>query len=345
MAVDPSQPEQVGEALLAYLSALLGAPGVAYAEPPAEIAHGWETYIFSFKLAGEGLPPEWAQPLILRVYPGTDQGPKAEREAAVQRFVADRGFPAPRPLMVETDLSVLGLPFMVMERCAGETMLDLMTKRPYLGGRFARLMATTHAALHQLPVDGCPLPADGPLVERWARDYQSMVSSGAMVMPEDAEDAFVWLEGHQHVVVPEEVSLCHHDFHPFNLLVDDDRNVVVLDWPGAALGDRHSDIASTLVLLRTAPFEPRNWLEGLLTRFGRGLLVWMYLWRYRRNLPIDRERLRYWEAVHSFQWWAQVATMEQAGSAAMGAKPDTAARVPPDQLDRIRRYFWKRARD
>jgi hypothetical protein len=29
----------------------------------------------------------------------------------------------------------------------------------------------------------------------------------------------------------------------------------------------------------------------------------------------------------------------------MGAKPDTAARVPPDQLDRIRRYFWKRARD
>ena len=345
MAVNFARAEEVGPALLRYIEACTKISGIDYAEPPEAIVHGWETYIFSFLLRGDGLDRAWTRPLILRVYPGADQGPKAEREAAVQRFAVERGYPAPRPLAVETDSGVLGLPFMVMERAPGEPMLDRMTKHPLSVGRLARLMADMHVALHELPVNGCPLPSDGSLIERSAREFEELAGRSGLELPSDVQRAFDWLLAHRSAVIPEEVSLCHHDFHPLNLLVDDEGGVTVLDWPSAALGDRHSDIASTLVLLRTAPAEPRSFLERIMLRFGRGVLVWFYLRRYRQQLPIDRERLRYWEAVRSFEWWMRLTAFEAGGSAAVGVKEETAERIPLGHVNRMRRYFWQRARD
>ena len=341
MDIDLSRPDQVGPPLLEHLAGRLGVSDLRFAEPLTAIGHGWDTYIYTFRLAGDSLDRMWAEPLVLRVFPGADQGPKAEREAAVQRFVADRGYPAPRPLAVETERGPLGRPFMIMEHAPGVPMLDRMAGSPLAALRLAAVMADAHVALHRLPVEGFPVPAEGPLVERQLAAARHDISQLGL---RELEEPLRWLEEHKQVVAPEERSVIHNDFHPLNILVGERGQITVIDWPDATVGDRHNDIASTLVLIRTAPVDSGSLSERLLTRFGRGLVVWRYLSRYRSQLPIDRERLRYWEAARALNRWGLMAVFQSGGSAAIGLKPDTAQRVPPEQLALVRRYFWKRAR-
>jgi len=315
-----------------------------FAEEPDQVTHGWETYIYTFRFKGDGLEPDWAQPLILRIYPGDDQEERAKQEAAVQRFAAERGYPAPRPLALETSDDALGHPFMIMERAPGVPMLDRMAGNPAAALGLAALMADTHVALHRLPVDGCPLPSNGSLVDRLFAGYEDLLAQFGLELPKEAEEPLAWLKAHKAMVMPEELSLCHHDFHPLNIMVDDDERVGVIDWPGAALGDRHSDVARTLVLLRTAPIDPPRLIEKLMTRFGRGILIWLYLRRYRRELPLDPERLRYWEATHAFEWLIAVRAIESVDPTPAGLKPDIRDRIPAGHFERLLRYFWQRAR-
>lgn len=343
-AFDLGSAKAVGPALLAYLSERLGVSGLHYQEAPEQISHGWETYIYAFRLAGDGIASAWAAPLILRIYPGEDQAEKAEQEAAVQRFAAEQGYPTPRPLLVETDERRLGRPFMIMERSPGLPLLERVSGDPIASLRAAGTLADAHVALHRLPVEGCPLPSDGPLVERTLDEIRQSAQRFGYRLTDEMERGLVWLEANKGTVIPEETSLCHGDYHPLNLLVDDDGAPTLIDWPGARLGDRHSDVANTLVVLRTAPIDPESFWERFLAFIGRGLFAWLYLRRYRRQLPLDNRRLRYWEAARSFEWRVFVAAMKERGGLAVGAKADTAGRVPEGQGERLRRYFWKRAR-
>src|SRR5262249_47729438 len=66
---DPASAAAVSRALAAYLAPRLGAGELHFAEGPDEIVHGWETYVYRFRLRAEGaLPGPFDRPLVLRVY-------------------------------------------------------------------------------------------------------------------------------------------------------------------------------------------------------------------------------------------------------------------------------------
>ena len=337
------QGEEVGKALLGYLAERHGLNNARFQEQPEQIIHGWETYIYSFQLAGDELVPEWARPLILRIYAGTKPDDRAGREGGIQRFVANQGYPAPVPLAVEPSEVYLGRPFMIMERAPGVPMLELIAGNPVAAYRFARKMAELQIELHQLPLDGCPLPSDGTLVDRRFKETQTLLSQAGTTVPEDAQPALEWLTQHKNVVAEEQEVVCHHDVHPLNILVAEDGALTLLDWSGAAVGDRHSDIANTLLLLRTAPIEEERLVQRLFARFGRGLFAWLYLRRYRQLLPVDEQRLHYWEALRAFEWWIFSHILLNADPESIGVKPDTPERLPAGHLERLQDYFWQRA--
>jgi aminoglycoside phosphotransferase (APT) family kinase protein len=341
MAVDPANVEQVADALRAHLSSHLGT-AVTFAEPPQAINDGWETYIYSFALAGDTLPDEWSRPLILRMYPGdVERGAeRVTREAAVQRFVVERSFPAPLPLLVEAEANALGRPFMVMERMPGRMLVDAMSAKPWRFGGFVLRMAELHVRLHGLALDGFPIDVDGPLIERKLGELRWMAGELRIDLPQGID----WLEAHKSIVEDETPALCHNDFHPLNIVIEGLRDCSLIDWSGATAGDRHYDIACTLVLLRTAPFEGRNLFEKLLNRLARGRLVSGYRRLYNQRLPIDKERLRYWEALRAYEWRLMIAGMRMVTPEEAGTKSDTPDRIPPELLAQMERYFWQRTK-
>ena len=83
-------------------------------------------------------------------------------------------------------------------------------------------------------------------------------------------------------------------------MASDDGELCLIDWSGAALGDRHHDIAATLLVMRAAPITPHNMIERLLDRFGRRMFIRRYLRAYGKRLPIDKARLRYSGGVGTF---------------------------------------------
>jgi aminoglycoside phosphotransferase (APT) family kinase protein len=182
------------------------------------------------------------------------------------------------------------------------------------------------------------------MVDRELAFLSETLARHSLELPPDAQEALDWLSAHKSGVMEEDVAICHHDFHPLNIMVDDEEGVAVLDWPAAGLGDRHSDVAATLVMFRTAPMDAPGLMERLIARFGRDAVCRLYLRRYRGQLPIDPERLRYWEAFRSFYWWLIVLALQSSESFAALLKPDVRRRIPPGYLAQIQRYFWQRAR-
>jgi hypothetical protein len=67
----------------------------------------------------------------------------------------------------------------------------------------------------------------------------------------DLAGAARWLAGHPPPPAPE--VICHGDLHPFNLLVDSDGAVTVLDWSAALLGPRAYDVAFAALTLAEPP--------------------------------------------------------------------------------------------
>src|SRR5581483_9832152 len=97
----PERAAEVAERLLAYLQSRLGVPGLGYAAPPAAVAGGLETYLYTFRLRGPGLPAAWDRPLVLRIHADRRGQARARHEYEVHQFLARHGYPAPAPLLYE----------------------------------------------------------------------------------------------------------------------------------------------------------------------------------------------------------------------------------------------------
>jgi aminoglycoside phosphotransferase (APT) family kinase protein len=145
-------------------------------------------------------------------------------------------------------------------------------------------------------------------------------------------------------VTEEEPSLCHNDFHPLNILVADDGALTLLDWADASVGDRLHDVARTLALFRVAWIAAGSAAERVALRLARGFLASRYLTPYRRILPFDAARLRYWQALQTYAGWLQLVELEQAGPAVEGVRQDSVARLPPALLAQVRDDFRRLAR-
>jgi len=339
--IDPARADHVGPALLRFVAAHLRAPAARFAEPPEPVTYGWDTYIYTFRLDADGLPPgapaAWAEPLVLRLYADPGQFPRAETEVAIQRFVVERGYPAARPLaVIDTPGSPFALPFVVMERLPGEPMLNPVARNPLRAWSSFASFAALHAGLHRLDPAGWPLPAEGPRVDRL---LATLRDSAVQFNFHELDAQIAWLDAHKTAVIPEEPSICHSDYHPLNVLVDGAGRFSVVDWGQATIGDRHSDVANTLVELTLVPTTSLSLWQRMFASVARRLAARRYLACYRSRLPLDPARLRYWEALCTLGWALQFSLVIRDGSVAYGLKPETTAYVRPSHVEAFRRRF------
>jgi aminoglycoside phosphotransferase (APT) family kinase protein len=217
----------------------------------------------------------------------------------VLRFLTEIGYPAPGVLAASSDPADFGLPYVVMAEVPGRTILDQLRKHPRQVGTLIGSMAAAQASLHGVPAESWPIPAGTSEIDR-------RIAAIGDDRPADPAlgSALSWLLEHADEVRGEEPAVCHFDFHPLNVLIADDGRLTVIDWENAALGDRHSDLARTLVLFHAASAAANSALERVVVRVARPSLVRSYQAAYGRHLPIDDRRLRYWLAVHAFDgWW------------------------------------------
>ena len=112
----------------------------------------------------------------------------------------------------------------------------------------------------------------------------------------DLTQAARWLLDHSPAGAPH--VICHGDLHPFNVLVDSDGHVTLLDWSAALIGPRAYDVAFTSLLLAEPPLIVGAALRPAVRAAGRGLSR-RFVRRYEHHagVTIDKNDVRWHQAV------------------------------------------------
>jgi aminoglycoside phosphotransferase (APT) family kinase protein len=211
------------------------------------------------------------------------------------------GVPVATPLFAG---EVLGRPFYVMERVAGETIGRRLVREDRFAKARERLtseLAAALAAIHRVSLDRpglefLPRPEPGRSIAATEVDRLEEIYRAAAVDPHPVfEIAFRWLRGN--LPVSDRFGLVHGDFRIGNVIVDPDRGLrAVLDWELAHVGDPVEDLGWVCV---------RSWRFGndRLTCGGVGTREELIEAYGRASAhPVDARALRFWELFGNLRW-------------------------------------------
>jgi aminoglycoside phosphotransferase (APT) family kinase protein len=191
------------------------------------------------------------------------------RQFNVMRALSGTTVPVPAVLWHEPDSAVLGAPFFLMERVAGET-LPLF----WYGSRTPRLEAAalSLAAIHAVNWSAAglsfllPSPGDHPLpppIECDLAPWRERASHAGL----ESHPLLIALGGYLTANEPSDArhALIHGDPNPGNYLMRADEVVAVLDWELAAIGDPRADFGFYAALLSTFGGMPGDRGQSLLS--------------------------------------------------------------------------------
>ena len=301
--------EKVEAAFVTVMSARIGAP-VRLRTTPEPLSGGFWAQIWKVEL--DNAPAPFDQPLVLRVMPDRLAG---QREALVQRLVADAGFPTPH-ILTSGSAPDLGEAYIVMERINGRTPLGGLQLGPELLGlpkllrRLPAMLADVTARLHG--IDSGPLQAamqdttvDGSSPPN---PFRGRIDTAGTTNPNAGfTEVGRWLD--EHAPVPGPDVMCHGDLHPLNLLIDDHGATWLLDWTTATIAPKEMDIGLTAGLLRCAPIAtPRLLnppLRPVISRITNRLAE-SFINEMSARAPVDRNAVDWWEALQHTRCLAEL---------------------------------------
>lgn len=208
----------------------------------------WITYAFTLRSKGT------VQELILRIGPGNGlYAPySAEPEFAALAAVQGSAVAAPCPHYWSDDSSILGGPFLIVDKAKGSTPIpwgddDGLSDaaRTTLGAQFADALG----ALHAIDWQDSPLARFGDgltnenaalrEVERWEAGYRRWA-----LRPHPMLHKLIgWLRANPPAAP--RLSIIHGDYRLGNFLEAHGEITAILDWELVHLGDPHEDIAWT----------------------------------------------------------------------------------------------------
>ncbi|MEO5901835.1 MAG: phosphotransferase family protein [Ilumatobacteraceae bacterium] len=294
-----------GVQIAAYLAAKLDAADLVLRDVQ-RIAVGWshETWLFDAEWTTGGVAH--AQGFCLRRDPGNAllrEMSDLATQFAVLRCLDATSVPTPRPYFFEDDPSILGSPFLVMEKVAGtcpspwgrdgRRFYADAAQRGVLPDSFTDALIALHtldwreAGLEFLGVPGPGTDFIRGEIAKW----RALIDATGIDPDPVLTDLICWLE--LNVPSTDRLVLVHGAFRTGNLLIDDDRVSAVLDWETQVIGDPMYDVAYVLSSLNR---EGTELLSNLVDRDA-------FVERYEAGtgFTIDTEVCNYYQALYAMR--------------------------------------------
>ncbi len=223
-------------------------------------------------------------------------------EARLLRAAAEVGVPVPRVHWCCSDPAVLGSPFLLMDRVAGESIpRRLLREERYRAARegLCAELAASLARIHRIDPERPELAELATATSGVGSGREEVLRFGAALGNLAVEPHPVlalaerWLL--ERAPAPARRVVVHGDYRMGNVIVGEDGLRAVLDWELCHLGD---------------PVEDLGWLCVRAWRFGNDALpaagvgsrqALVEAYQRAGGAPVDPEALRFWEVCGNFK--------------------------------------------
>jgi uncharacterized protein (TIGR02172 family) len=220
----------------------------------------------------------WGSEQVVKLFHDWFDLENIQFEQKVAQAVQASGYPVPA---VGEVVRVNGRNGLLYQRVDGSSMWEILSRKPWRMFQIARRTAELQAELH-----GTTAPADLPDQRR--RIKRKIEQAGAL--PEEIrQKALAALED-----LPGGDSICHGDFHPGNILITK-QGEVIIDWIDVSRGNPLADLARTSILARGAAATAQVPLVGM--KVNLWLFHVLYLRRYFHLRPGGVDEFRRWLPV------------------------------------------------
>ncbi|MCP3987565.1 MAG: phosphotransferase [Actinomycetia bacterium] len=286
--------------LLAAIRTEANDSSLQWARPPTVLSGGFWAQMWQVELTGA--TADLDGPLVARVMPDADV---AAHETAVQAYLAETGYPAPRVRLAGAPGPDMDRAWMLMDLVSGQPLLaDMSGVRTLVGlPRLARSLPdrlAAHAAtLHAID------PGNVPKGTSPEASLEEFTDQARRLGRDDLAEVAIWLS--QHRPPGGRSVVCHGDLHPFNILTGPSGDTV-LDWSSARVTDPAYDLAYTTILLSHPPLAAPGFLAPAIVVAGRALAR-----RFRRtydrtaSMPVDPDQLDWFISFQSLRVLLDVA--------------------------------------
>jgi aminoglycoside phosphotransferase (APT) family kinase protein len=286
---------------------------------------GWECDIYSFNLnfsSGKRLD------LILRLYLRNDGGAKSAQESEGLRRLYEAGYPVPELLLYEMDTTVLGKPFVIMEKLDGQSMWSILASttpehEQNLLDHFSRLLAQLHRLDWSQFTEQPSLYRTNPealldeLINRPRQHYQQFGVEGFLKVA-------YWLEHHK-TAVRVQPAVVHLDFHANNVFLCRDGQIKVIDWSQITVSDYRADLSWTLLIM--GDYGKPEWRDHILAT-------------YRQAAGHAAEDLDYFNVINYVKLLADAVISLRVGAEKIGLRPES-VETTRQQLPILRQLYRK----
>lgn len=226
---------------------------------------------------------ELDQDKVIRVLRHTEDEENLKHEMEIMMSLKDKGKAVPT---IYEYLKINGRPAIIMERLYGDSMLDVIRKKPLAVFQQAKKLANLHIEVAE--------NANGLQLQSIHDRAAYLIPKAELLEPELKEFVLSLLEE-----LPREERICHGDFHPGNIIISNNKNYVI-DWFGATSGDVLTDIAHTYLILRNTPKVPGNGhVQNLLIGGFATILSKKYLITCDKLCKIDYDKFSKWLLVRA----------------------------------------------
>jgi aminoglycoside phosphotransferase (APT) family kinase protein len=224
--------------------------------------------------------------------------PLAEEFELISR-AARVGAPVPEPVAFEPEGGRFDSPGLLMAHVEGTSVAPRILRKPEYEsarGRLTEQLGEALARIHAIApgsLDGVLPAAQGDPALDQIGEWERQLDEIGEPLPA-VELGLRWLRAN--APEPAGVRLVHGDFRLGNFIVDGDGLAAVIDWELAHLGDPAEDIGWLCI---------RSWRFGNddLPVAGVGRLDdFIAAYEEAGGAPVDRDRVRYWEAFGNVKW-------------------------------------------
>lgn len=232
------------------------------------------------QIIGEGNTAEvysWKEGQILKLFRKEFPLGGIEKEFRVNKEVERLGLPIPK---AEEIIEYNGRTGIVYERVIGESMLKLISIKPWKAGKFVKHLANLQYEMHQCKAENLSSYKDAL---KWNINHTNALT-------DDVKQTIL----HMLDQLPDGNFLCHGDFHPGNIISTKD-DYVVLDWMTAASGVPSMDVARTVLLIKDAAL-PGNIpaIVKVIIQGTRARMLKNYLKHYKRRSGLTQKEIDSW---------------------------------------------------